>query len=179
MENNNNITADLTWDSYGKNSIIVFGNIEVHANYLEIMGGKLINAKYSPLANGRKWTEKMGRTRAYYFSATNKAAAIHYLTDYNRAIFDLALWHEGEEQKNITDYTPGQKVVTIWGLGEVTEHPAQYSSRCLVVKLDTPTYNYGWKGLPQTFVEVSCENMRPVTSQKISLEFGEYIPLPF
>ena len=76
MENNKIITADLTFDYYGKESIIVFGNIENHAKILEIMGGKLIDAKYSPLANGRKWTEKMGRTRAYYFSKTNKATAI-------------------------------------------------------------------------------------------------------
>ena len=179
MNNNSNITADLTWDYYGKQSIIIFGNIEAHAKYLEFMGGKLIEAKYSPLANGRKWTEKMGRTRAYYFSATRKADAIQYLTEYNRAMFDLALWHEGEEQKTITDYTPGQKVVTIWGLGEVTEHKAHYSSRCVVVKLDTPTYNYGWKGLPQLFVEVNAESMRPAAGQKIALNYPDYIPLPF
>ena len=179
MENNKIITADLTFDYYGKESIIVFGNIENHAKILEIMGGKLINAKYSPLANGRKWTEKMGRTRAYYFSKTNKATAIQYLSDYNRAIFDSALLREGEECKPIADYTPGEKVLTIYGIGEVTEHKAHYSAACLVVKLDTPTYNYGWKGMPQTFIEVKADDMKPAAGQKVSINYPDYIPLPF
>ena len=154
--------GDLCWDNYGKASVIVFGNIAGHADELEILGGKRIEAKYSALQNGRKWSERWGRTTAYLFGANAKEAARRYLTEINHAIMNAALRKEGETLRPAQAYKVGERVTTIHGTGTVTEHEARYGNgRCRCVRLDRPTYNYGWEGMPQTFIEVSEENMKP------------------
>lgn len=153
--------GDLCWDTYGKASVIIFGNIDDHADELEILGGKRTSAKYSALQNGRKWSEKMGRTDAYIFNATHKEGARRYLVNINSAIMSAALRKEGETLKPAKSYQTGDRVNTIHGKGTIIEGESKYSDRCRLVRLDRPTYNYGWEGMPQTFVEVSDENMKP------------------
>ncbi len=153
--------GDLCWDNYGKASVIVFGNIAGHADELEILGGKRIEAKYSALQNGRKWTEKMGRTAAYIFNASHRDGACRYLANINDAILSAALRKEGETVKPAKSYQVGDRVNTIYGKGTIIEGESKYSDRCRCVRLDIQTYNYGWKGMPQTFVEVSDGDMKP------------------
>ena len=154
--------GDLFWDNYGKSSIIICGNIDDHAAELEALGGRRIMARYSALQNGRKWTERQGRTDAYLFSEARQCEALQYLTTINAAIFNAALRHEGEQVKAVEAYEVGERVATIYGSGEIIEHTARYGGgKCRAVKLDRFTYRYGWKGMPQTFVEVAAEDMRP------------------
>lgn len=170
--------GDLFWDNYGKSSIIICGNIDDHAAELEALGGRRIMARYSALQNGRKWTERMGRTDAYLFSEARQREALQYLTTINAAIFDAALRHEGEQVKAAEAYEVGERVATIYGSGEITKHTARYGGgKCCVVKLDRFTYRYGWKGMPQTFVEVSAEDMRPEadSSRAASLQDSQEI----
>lgn len=153
--------GDLCWDNYGKASVIVFGNIAGHADELEILGGKRIEAKYSALQNGRKWTEKMGRTAAYIFNASHRDGACRYLANINNAILSAALRKEGETVKPAKSYQVGDRVNTIYGKGTIIEGEAKSSDRCRRVRLDIQTYNYGWNGMPHTFVEVSDGDMKP------------------
>lgn len=154
--------GDLCWDSYGKSSVIVFGNIDDHQEQLTGMGGKRIDAKYSALQIGRKWSEKMGRTDAYIFSSKQRENVCKYVAKVNKAIFDAALWYEDETVKQAASYQVGERVVTVHGKGTITEHVAKYGGgKCRCVKLDKFTYNYGWEGMPQTFIEVGENEMRP------------------
>ena len=157
--------GDLCYDYFGKGSVIVFGNTDDHAAQLEAIGGKYSDRlRYSPLQNGRKWTEKQGRTAGYYFTTEeSKREAIQYVQRVNHAIFDKyeQTTKGGEHLKQRpADFKPGDRVRTIHGLGTVTEHTPQYNKAVSVcVKLDKFTYNYGWKGMPQTFIECRCDEI--------------------
>lgn len=151
--------GDLCYDYFGKGSVIVFGNIADHREQLEAIGGKYSERlKYSPLQNGRKWTEKQGRTTGYYFtSKQSKEQAVKYVQTVNHTIFDK---YEQEAAKlgdliqTRADLKEGYRVRTLHGLGTVTAHEPEYNkANTVVVKLDKFTYNYGWKGMPHTFIE--------------------------
>jgi len=167
----NNITmpageyGDLCYDYFGKSSVIVFGNTDDHAAQLEAIGGKYSDRlRYSPLQNGRKWTEKQGRTAGYYFTTEDgKREAVQYVQRVNHAIFDKyeqsTKGMENVRQKP-ADFKAGDRVRTIHGLGTVTAHEPQYNKAVSVcVELDKFTYNYGWKGMPQTFIECRCDEI--------------------
>ena len=157
--------GELCYDYFGKSSVIVFGNTDDHAAQLEAIGGKYSDRlRYSALQNGRKWTEKQGRTRGYYFTTEgSKREAIQYVQRVNHAIFDKyeqsTAGMEGVIQKP-ADFKPGDRVRTIHGLGTVTGHaPRLNAAQSVCVKLDKFTYNYGWKGMPQTFIECRCDEI--------------------
>ena len=161
--------GDLCYDYFGKGSVIVFGNTSDHAAQLEAMGGKYSDRlRYSALQNGRKWTEKQGRTAGYYYTTDeSKREAIQYVQRVNHAIFDKyeqsTAGMEGVIQKP-ADFKPGDRVRTIHGLGTLTEHTPQYNKAVSVcVKLDKSTYNYGWKGMPHTFIECRCDEITRYT----------------
>ena len=182
-ENNNRVNiqtlpageyGDLCYDYFGKGSVIVFGNTSDHAAQLEAMGGKYSDRlRYSALQNGRKWTEKQGRTRGYYFTTEDsKREAIQYVQRVNHAIFDKyeqsTAGMEGVIQKP-ADFKAGDRVRTIHGLGTVTEHTPKYNAaQSVCVKLDKSTYNYGWKGMPQTFIECRCDEITRYTEAEKS-----------
>ncbi len=161
--------GDLCYDYFGKSSVIVFGNTDDHAAQLEAIGGKYSDRlKYSPLQNGRKWTEKQGRTAGYYFTTEGaKREAIQYVQRVNHAIFDrYEQSTEGGEylRQKPADFKEGDRVRTIHGLGTVTANEPQYNKAVSVcVKLDKFTYNYGWKGMPQTFIECRCDEITRYT----------------
>ena len=157
--------GDLCYDYFGKGSVIVFGNTDDHAAQLEAIGGKYGDRlRYSALQNGRKWTEKQGRTAGYYFTTEGaKREAIQYVQRVNHAIFDRyeqsTAGMEGVIQRP-ADFKAGDRVRTIHGLGTVTEHTPKYNAaQSVCVKLDKFTYNYGWKGMPQTFIECRCDEI--------------------
>lgn len=169
--------GDLCYDYFGKGSVIVFGNIADHREQLEAIGGKYSERlKYSPLQNGRKWTEKQGRTTGYYFtSKQSKEQAVKYVQTVNHTIFDK---YEQEAAKlgdliqTRADFKEGYRVRTLHGLGTVTAHEPEYNkANTIVVKLDKFTYNYGWKGMPHTFIE--CRVYDVVILQKTD-EIEEY-----
>lgn len=165
--------GDLCYDYFGKGSVIVFGNTSDHAAQLEAIGGKYSDRlRYSALQNGRKWTEKQGRTAGYYFTTDeSKREAIQYVQRVNHAIFDKyeqsTAGMEGVIQKP-ADFKAGDRVRTLHGLGTVTAHTPKYNKAVSVcVKLDKSTYNYGWKGMPQIFIECRCDEItRYSTSEK-------------
>ena len=166
--------GDLCYDYFGKSSVIVFGNTDDHAAQLEAIGGKYSERlKYSPLQNGRKWTEKQGRTAGYYFTTEQgKREAVQYVQRVNHAIFDKyeqsTAGMENVRQKP-ADFKAGDRVRTIHGLGTVTAHEPQYNKRVSVcVELDKFTYNYGWKGMPQTFIECRCDEITRYTPSEQS-----------
>lgn len=179
-ENNNRVNiqtlpageyGDLCYDYFGKGSVIVFGNTSDHAAQLEAMGGKYSDRlRYSALQNGRKWTEKQGRTHGYYFTTEeSKREAIQYVQRVNHAIFDRyeqsTAGMEGVIQKP-ADFKAGDRVRTIHGLGTVTEHTPKYNAaQSVCVKLDKSTYNYGWKGMPQIFIECRCDEITRYTEK--------------
>lgn len=151
--------GDLCYDYFGKGSVIVFGNTDDHRAQLEEMGGKYGDRlKYSPLQNGRKWTEKQGRTAGYYFTTERgKAEAVKYVQRVNHSLFDRyeqAAAKMGDRIQKREDLKEGDRVRTIHGVGTVTAHEPRYNARVsVVVRLDKFTYNYGWQGMPQTFIE--------------------------
>ena len=157
--------GDLCYDYFGKSSVIVFGNTDDHAAQLEAIGGKYSDRlKYSPLQNGRKWTEKQGRTAGYYFTTEQgKREAVKYVQRVNHAIFDrYEQSTDGGEhlRQKPADFKAGDRVRTIHGLGTVTEHTPKYNAaQSVCVKLDKFTYNYGWKGMPQRFFECGCDEI--------------------
>ena len=168
--------GDLCYDYFGKGSVIVFGNTSDHAAQLEAMGGKYSDRlRYSALQNGRKWTEKQGRTAGYYFTTDEqKREAIQYVQRVNHTIFDKyeqsTAGMEGVIQKP-ADFKAGDRVRTIHGLGTVTEHTPQYNKAVSVcVKLDKSTYNYGWNGMPQTFIECRCDEITRYTEAEKSAD---------
>jgi hypothetical protein len=157
--------GDLCYDYFGKSSVIVFGNTDDHAAQLEAIGGKYSDRlKYSPLQNGRKWTEKQGRTAGYYFTTEQgKREAVQYVQRVNHAIFDRyeQSTKGGEHLKQKpADFKAGDRVRTIHGLGTVTANEPQYNKAVSVcVYLDKMTYNYTWKGMPHTFIECRCDEI--------------------
>jgi hypothetical protein len=161
--------GDLCYDYFGKGSVIVFGNTADHAAQLEAMGGKYSDRlRYSALQNGRKWTEKQGRTAGYYFTTDeSKGEAVKYVQRVNHAIFDKyeQSTKGGEHLKQKpADFKAGDRVRTIHGLGTVTEHTPKYNAaQSVCVKLDKSTYNYGWKGMPQIFIECRCDEITRYT----------------
>ena len=161
--------GDLCYDYFGKSSVIVFGNTDDHAAQLEAIGGKYSERlKYSPLQNGRKWTEKQGRTAGYYFTTEQgKREAVQYVQRVNHAIFDRyeqsTAGMEGVIQRP-ADFKEGDRVRTIHGLGTVTANEPQYNKAVSVcVRLDKMTYNYAWKGMPHTFIECRCDEITRYT----------------
>ena len=153
--------GDLCFDYFGKGSVIVFGNVPDHVQQLEALGGRFsFNLHYSPLQNGRKWSRKMETTRGYYFtSEKSKREAVAYVRAVNNALFDkytAAARGVDLSRQTPADFKAGDRVRTIHGAGTVTEHtPQNNAARSVVVKLDKFTYNYGWQGMPHTFIEVS------------------------
>lgn len=167
--------GDLCYDYFGKSSVIVFGNTDDHAAQLEAIGGKYSDRlKYSPLQNGRKWTEKQGRTAGYYFTTEQgKREAVQYVQRVNHAIFDrYEQSTEGGEhlRQKPADFKEGDRVRTIHGLGTVTANEPQYNKAVSVcVRLDKMTYNYAWKGMPHTFIECRCDEITRYTeAEKLS-----------
>lgn len=166
--------GDLCYDYFGKSSVIVFGNTDDHAAQLEAIGGKYSDRlKYSPLQNGRKWTEKQGRTAGYYFTTEQgKREAVQYVQRVNHAIFDrYEQSTEGGEhlRQKPADFKEGDRVRTIHGLGTVTAHEPQYNKAVSVcVRLDKMTYNYAWKGMPHTFIECRCDEITRYTPSEKS-----------
>ena len=184
-ENNNRVNiqalpagefGDLCYDYFGKGSVIVFGNTSDHAAQLEAIGGKYGDRlRYSALQNGRKWTEKQGRTAGYYFTTEQgKREAVQYVQRVNHAIFDrYEQSTEGGEhlKQKPADFKAGDRVRTIHGLGTVTEHTPKYNAaQSVCVKLDKSTYNYGWKGMPQTFIECRCDEITRYTEAEKSAD---------
>ena len=182
-ENNNRVNiqtlpageyGDLCYDYFGKGSVIVFGNTSDHAAQLEAMGGRYGDRlRYSALQNGRKWTEKQGRTAGYYFTTEHgKREAVQYVQRVNHAIFDrYEQSTEGGEhlRQKPADFKAGDRVRTIHGLGTVTEHTPKYNAaQSVCVKLDKSTYNYGWKGMPQIFIECRCNEITRYTPSEKS-----------
>lgn len=161
--------GDLCYDYFGKSSVIVFGNTDDHAAQLEAIGGKYGDRlRYSPLQNGRKWTEKQGRTAGYYFTTEQgKREAVQYVQRVNHAIFDrYEQSTEGGEhlRQKPADFKEGDRVRTIHGLGTVTANEPQYNKAVSVcVRLDKMTYNYAWKGMPHTFIECRCDEITRYT----------------
>ena len=161
--------GDLCYDYFGKSSVIVFGNTDDHAAQLEAIGGKYSDRlKYSPLQNGRKWTEKQGRTAGYYFTTEQgKREAVKYVQSVNHAIFDRyeQSTKGGEHlRQKPADFKEGDRVRTIHGLGTVTANEPQYNKAVSVcVRLDKMTYNYAWKGMPHTFIECRCDEITRYT----------------
>ena len=157
--------GDLCYDYYGKGSVIVFGNTDDHREQLEQMGGKYSDRlRYSALQNGRKWTEKQGRTAGYYFTTEQgKEQAVKYVQRVNHSIFDKYEQEAakmGDKVQRREDLKEGDRVRTIHGVGTVTAHEPKYNKRVSVcVKLDKFTYNYGWKGMPHTFIECRCDEV--------------------
>ena len=166
--------GDLCYDYFGKSSVIVFGNTDDHAAQLEAIGGKYSDRlRYSPLQNGRKWTEKQGRTAGYYFTTEQgKREAVQYVQRVNHAIFDrYEQSTEGMEnvRQKPADFKEGDRVRTIHGLGTVTANEPQYNKAVSVcVRLDKMTYNYAWKGMPHTFIECRCDEITRYTPSEKS-----------
>jgi hypothetical protein len=175
--------GDLCFDYFGKGSVIVFGNVPDHVQQLEALGGRFsFNLHYSPLQNGRKWSRKMGTTRGFYFtSEKSKREAVAYVRAINNALFDkytAAARGVDLSRQTPADFKAGDRVRTIHGTGTVTEHTPQYNAaRSVVVKLDKFTYNYGWQGMPQTFIEVSTAEVvhytEPAKSEPTAQERDE------
>lgn len=132
--------GDLIWDAYTPKSILVFGNIDDHANQLSQLGGVRRYCRYSPLQNGKRWNMKMGRTDAFVFTLDLKQKAIEYVNAANKAI------ETAYNQANSTSRAsiPGTKVITPYGYGIILNGST--------IQLDKPTYNCGWKGLPEIYV---------------------------
>lgn len=154
--------GDLCYDYFGKSSVIVFGNTEDHAKQLEEIGGKKSDRiRYSPLQNGRKWTEKSGRTSGYYFTTEKaKAKAVEYVQRVNLAIFKKYEKAATNVSQMPADFKEGDRVRTEHGLGTVTAHTPRYNAaNSVCVKLDKFTYNYGWKGLPHLLIDCHCSNI--------------------
>ena len=154
--------GDLCYDYFGKSSVIVFGNTEDHAKQLEEIGGKKSDRiRYSPLQNGRKWTEKSGRTSGYYFTTEKaKAKAVEYVQRVNLAIFKKYEKAATNVSQMPADFKEGDRVRTEHGLGTVTAHtPLHNAANSVCVKLDKFTYNYGWKGLPHLLIDCHCSNI--------------------
>lgn len=176
--------GDLVYDFFGKGSVIVFGNIEDHKEQLEAMGGKYGDKlHYSPLQNGRNWSPKMGHTRGYYFtSKTGKESAVKYVQQVNQSIFakeDELSVKLGYTILKRGDFRPGERVRTMYGLGTVTEHEPKYNKETTVcVKLDKPTYNYGWQGMQQIFIECRTYEIVPldlVNKIEIQKQYDKYV----
>ena len=151
--------GDLCWDTYGKASAIVFGNIDDHAAQLEALGGVRREVNYHPLRTVK--ARRGDRMEAYYFDKLHARNAGPYAARVNHALQD-AVWKACQRiEKQAADYEAGDRVRTIYGPGVVIDGNRMHapSKNCVWVQLDGATYNYGPKGLPHTFVEVSARDM--------------------
>ena len=168
--------GDLCWDTYGKASAIVFGNIDDHAAKLEALGGVRREVNYHPLRTVK--ARRGDRMEAYYFDKRHARNAGSYVARVNHALLD-AVWKARPREKQAADYKAGDRVRTIYGPGVVIDGGGLHapSKNCVWVRLNGTTYNYGPKGLPHTFVEVLARDMiaegespviEPVKNDRIS-----------
>ena len=146
--------GDLCWDTYGKASAIVFGNIDDHAAQLEALGGVRREVIYSP-------AKRDDRMEAYYFDKRHAQNAGPYAARVNHALQDAVWKARPRIEKQAADYKAGDRVRTIYGPGVVIDGGGLHapSKNCVWVRLNGTTYNYGPKGLPHTFVEVLARDM--------------------
>lgn len=157
--------GDLCWDNYGKSSAIVFGNIDDHAAQLEAMGGVRRTVNYSVASAAL--CRRPGRNdhmEAFYFDKSRAQNAGQYVGRANRAIMDAIFFNAS--RKAAGEYREGDRVRTIYGPGHIIDGTRMHkpSKGCLWVELDGMTYNYGPKGFPHKFVEVSAEHMAAETA---------------
>ena len=151
--------GDLCWDTQGKASAIVFGNIDDHAAQLEALGGVRREVNYHPLRTVK--ARRGDRMEAYYFDKRHARNAGPYVARVNHTLQD-SVWKSCHAlEKQAADYEAGDRVRTIYGLGVVIDGGGLHapSKNCVRVRLDGTTYNYGWEGMPQKFVEVSGRDM--------------------
>ena len=161
--------GDLCWDNYGKTSAIVFGNIDDHAAQLEALGGVRRMANYSVAsASLYRRPGKNDRMEAFYFDKSHAQNAGQYVARVNHTIMDGIFG--SPDHKTAEEYREGDRVRTIYGPGHIIDGTSMHKpcKGCLWVELDGMTYNYGPKGFPHKFVEVSAEYIIPEVTPRYS-----------